>query len=295
MLLLSGRLLSTIGSQATSIAYPLLVLAVTHSPAKAGLVGFAGLVPNAVFGLLAGVAADRWNRKRLMIAADGIRALAIASLATSILVDRVSFWQIAVVAFVEGTGSVFFNVAHAGALRAVVPRRQLPAAVGVVRARSAVVMLAGPPLGGALFAVGRAVPFLFDAVSYVFSFLSLVLMRTPFQEERDVDPARLRTQIVEGFRFLWSQPFLRTCAFIYGLGNFTIPGILLVVVVAAQRTASRAPASECCSPRSARAFWSARFSPHSSAERSRCGRSSCSSSGQGSGSSPSSSGRTSTS
>ena len=145
-----------------------------------------------------------------------------------------AFWQIAVVAFVEGTGSVFFNTAHAGALRAVVPRQQLPAAVGVIRARSATVMLAGPPLGGALFTLGRAVPFVFDAVSYAFSFLSLVLMRTPFQEEREVDPARLRTQLVEGFRFLWSQPFLRTCAFLYGLGNFTIPGILLVVVVAGQ-------------------------------------------------------------
>ena len=228
-------MLSTLGSQVTAIAYPLLVLAITHSPAKAGIVGFAGLIPHAVFGLPAGVAADRWNRKRLMLAADGVRAVAIASLAATILLDRVSFWQIVVVAFVEGTGSVFFNTAHAGALRAVVPRQQLPAAVGVIRARGAVVMIAGPPLGGALFALGRAVPFLFDAVSYTFSFISLVLMRTPFQEVREVDPARLRTQIVEGFRFLWSQPFLRTCAFLYGLGNFTIPGILLVVIVAGQR------------------------------------------------------------
>ena len=235
VLLLSGRLLSTLGSQVTAIAYPLLVLAVTHSPAKAGIVGFAGLIPHAVFGLLAGVAADRWNRKRLMLAADGIRALAIASLAAMILLDRVSLWQIAVVAFVEGTGAVFFNTAHAGALRAIVPRQQLPAAVGVIRARGAIVMIAGPPLGGALFALGRAVPFLFDAVSYTFSFISLVLMRTPFQEVREVDPARLRTQIAEGFRFLWSRPFLRTCAFLYGLGNITIPGILLVVIVSGQR------------------------------------------------------------
>jgi MFS family permease len=234
-LLLTGRLLSTLGTQVTAIAYPLLVLAITHSPAKAGIVGFAGLIPHAVFGLPAGVAADRWNRKRLMLAADGVRALAIASLAATILLGRVSFWQIVVVAFVEGTGSVFFNTAHAGALRAVVPRQQLPAAVGVIRARGAIVMIAGPPLGGALFALGRAVPFLFDAVSYTFSFVSLVLMRTPFQEVREVDPARLRTQIAEGFRFLWSQPFLRTCAFLYGLGNFTIPGILLVVIVSGQR------------------------------------------------------------
>ena len=234
VLLLTGRLLSTIGSQVTAIAYPLLVLAVTHSPAKAGFVGFAGLLPHAVFGLPAGVAVDRWNRKRVMIVADGVRALAIATLATLILLDTVTFWQIAVVALVEGTGAVFFTAAHAGALRAVVPAPQLPAAVGAIRARAAAVMLAGPPLGGVLFALGRAVPFLFDAVSYAFSFLTLALMRTPFQEAREVDRARLRTRLTDGFRFLWRHPFLRTCAFLYGLGNFTIPAILFVIVVAGQ-------------------------------------------------------------
>jgi hypothetical protein len=55
------------------------------------------------------------------------------------------------------------------------------------------------------------------------------------QEEREVDTSRLRSQLAAGFRFLWSQPFLRTCAFLYGLGNLTIPGVLLVVVVVGQR------------------------------------------------------------
>jgi len=232
---MAGQLLSTAGTQLTTIAYPLLVLVVTHSPAKAGFVAFARLVPVAAFALLAGVAADRWNRKRLMIMADGVRALALASLAGAILLDQVAFWQIAVVAFVEGTGSVFFGAAATGALRAVVPRRQLPAAVGAQEARAATVRLAGPPLGGALFGLARAVPFLVDACSYVFSILSLLAMRTPFQEEREPETSRLRAQIAEGFRFLWSQPFLRTCAFLYGLGNFTIPGVLLVVVVVGQR------------------------------------------------------------
>jgi MFS family permease len=231
VLLLAGQLFSSAGTQLTTIAYPLLVLAVTRSPAKAGLVGFARLVPFAVFALLAGVAADRWNRKRLMIVADGVRALALTSLAATILLDRFSFWHVALVAFVEGTGATFFGAAQAGALRAVVPRRALPAAVGVQEAQAATVRLAGPPLGGALFGLGRAVPFLVDAVSYAFSILSLLAMRTAFQEEREVDTSRLRSQIAEGFRFLWSHPFLRTCAFLYGLGNFTIPGVLLVVVV----------------------------------------------------------------
>jgi MFS family permease len=235
VLLMAGQLLSTAGTQLTTIAYPLLVLAVTHSPAKAGFVAFARLVPFAAFALLAGVAADRWNRKRLMVVADGVRALTLGSFGAAILLDQVAFWQIPVVAFVEGTGAVFFGAAATGALRAVVPRRQLPAAVGAQEARAATVRLTGPPLGGALLGLARAVPFLVDAGSYVFSILSLLAIRTPFQEEREPETSRLRAQIAEGFRFLWSQPFLRTCAFLYGLGNFTIPGVLLVIVVVGQR------------------------------------------------------------
>ncbi len=235
VLLQIGQLLSTAGTQATSIAYPLLVLAVSHSPAKAGLVSFARVVPYPLFGLLAGVAADRWNRKWLMIAADGVRVLAMTSLATAILLDRLSVWQIPVVAFVEGACSVIFFTAQSGALRSVVPPSQLPAAAGIQEARSATVRLAGPPLGGALFGLGRAVPFLVDAVSYAFSTVSLLAMRTPFQERREFDTARLRARIAEGFRFLWGQPFLRTCAFLYGLGNFMFPGLLLVVVVLGRR------------------------------------------------------------
>ncbi len=235
VLLESGRLLSSSGTQLTTIAYPLLVLALTHSPAKAGFVSFARLVPYALLALVAGVAADRWNRKTVMLAADGIRALAIASLVTIVLLHRVSFWQIPFVAFVEGTGSVFFGAASAGALRSVVPRRQLPAAVATQAGRASIVRLIGPPAGGALFSLGRAVPFLADAVSYAFSILSLRAMRTPFQEARESDPAPLRVQIGEGFRFLWGQPFLRTAAFIYGLGNFALPGVLLVIVVLGKR------------------------------------------------------------
>lgn len=235
MLLELGRLLSTAGTQSTAIAYPLLVLAATHSPAKAGLVGFARLVPYALFGLLAGVAADRWDRRRLLIAADGVRALAVGALVAAILLDRLAYWQVPLVALVEGTGATFFGAAQAGALRAVVPLPQLPAAVGAQEARAATVRLAGPPLGGVLFGLGRAVPFLVDAISYAFSILSLVAMRTPFQEQREIDTSRVRSRIAEGFRFLWRRPFLRTCAFLYGLGNFALPGVLFVIVVAGRR------------------------------------------------------------
>ena len=230
-----GQFLSAAGTQSTTVAYPLLVLAQSHSPAQAGLVTFARLTPFALFGLLAGVAADRWNRMRLMIAADVLRALALGSLAAIVGFGHPAVWQILVVAFVEGTGSSFFGPAATGALRAVVPRRQLPAAVGAQEARSATVRLAGPPVGGALFGLGRWVPFLADAVSYVCSTVALLAMRTPFQETREADRSPLRAQIAEGARFLWGQPFLRTCAFLYGLGNFLVPGMLLILIVVGRR------------------------------------------------------------
>ncbi|MDX6512414.1 MAG: hypothetical protein QOE36_1918 [Gaiellaceae bacterium] len=235
MLLQAGQLLSDTGTQASSIAYPLLVLAVTGSPLKAGVVAFARTLPAALLALPAGVAADRWSRRRLMIAADGVRVVAIASLAAAIVHGGVAFWEIAVVAFVEGVGATVFSSAQAGAFRAVVPLRQLPAAAGAKTGRDAGVLLAGPPLGGALFGLARALPFVFDAVSYGFSTLALLAMRTPFQEQREREVATLRSELAEGFRFLWGHPFLRTCALLFGLTNFIGPSVLFVLVVVGQR------------------------------------------------------------
>ncbi len=212
VLLQAGQLLSSVGTQSTAIAYPLLVLAVTGSAAKAGAVAFARALPMALLALPSGLAADRWNRKWLMIGADGVRALAIGSLAFAILADWVSLWAIALVAFVEGAGTALFSAG-----------------------REAAVLVAGPPLGGALFGLARALPFLVDAVSYAFSSLSLLAMRTPFQEKREADPSPLRSRLAEGFRFLWSRPFLRTCALLFGLANFLGLGLLLAVVVIGTR------------------------------------------------------------
>ncbi len=111
------------------------------------------------------------------------------------------------------------------------PARQLPAAVATQQGRSATASLVGPPLGGALFGISRALPFVADAASYVFSVVSLIMMRTPFQEAREAERASLRSQLTEGFQFLWGQPFLRTTTFLYGLTNFIGPGVLLAIVV----------------------------------------------------------------
>ena len=139
--------------------------------------------------------------------------------------------MIPVVALVEGSGAAFYSAASAGALRSVVPKPQMPAAVSVVTGRSAAVSLAAPPIGGALFQLSRALPFLTHAFSYALATVALLLVRTPFQEERVRDDSPLRTRLAEGVRFVWAHPFIRTCAFLFGLANFIGPGVLLAILV----------------------------------------------------------------
>ncbi|HEV2590550.1 MAG TPA: MFS transporter [Gaiellaceae bacterium] len=235
MLLQSGQLLSAFGGAFTTVAYPLLVLSITHSPAKAGLVSFARFLPSPLLGLVAGVVADRVDRKRVMIAADGVRVVAVGGLAALVAFDPM-FWPIPLLAFVEGAGESFFGACQNTALRAVVPTEQLADAVSVQTGRMATVGLVGPPVGGALFGLARALPFVADAASYAFSFISLALIRTPFQEPREpAQRARIRTQLMEGLRFIWRQPFIRVTSFFFLIGNFAIPGLLFVLVVLARR------------------------------------------------------------
>jgi MFS family permease len=232
VLLQAGQLLSTLGGSFTSVAYPLLILGLTGSPAKAGLVSAARIVGAPLLILPAGIAADRLDRRRIMLAADAVRALAVASIALLVALHPV-FWPLPLLAFVEGAGEAFFAACSSGALRSVVPADQLPEAISVQTGRTAVVGIAGPPAGGALFGIGRAIPFAADAASYLFSFASLAALRTPLQEARAHESARLRERLAEGFRFLMSRPFLRVTTFLYGVENFTIPATTFVLVVVA--------------------------------------------------------------
>jgi MFS family permease len=234
VLLQAGQLLSSTGSAFSSVAYPLLVLALTHSPAKAGLVSFARLLPIPTLALLAGAAADRLPRKPQLLAADATRAVALASLALLVVLHPV-FWPIPFIAALEGVGDVVFAANAVGVVRSVVETEELAAAVTVQQARSAAVGIGGPPVGGALFGLARFAPFAADAVSYAGSFVAIAMMRTPFQQPRERDGAPLRSQVADGLRFLWREPFLRATTLLYGVGNFTIPAFLFVLVVVARR------------------------------------------------------------
>src|SRR6266568_1593170 len=205
ILLWSGQVVSTVGTRVTGVAFPLLVLAQTHSPAKAGIVGFAQTLPYMLFYLPAGALVDRWNRKRVMLIADAGRAFALGSLAIVLAAGSPPLAQIVAVAFVEGSLFVFFYLSESAALTQIVPKEQLATAVAQNQARVQGADLAGQPLGGALFGISRLLPFAADAASYAVSFVSLLFVRPPFQEERERSPTPLRAEIAEGVSWLWHQ------------------------------------------------------------------------------------------
>jgi len=236
VLLQAGQLFSTFGSSMSTLAYPLLALAVTHSPAKAGYVGAVIFIPLVAFNLVAGVAADRFERRRLMIVADVVGAATLGTLAALVFLHHVTLGLILVAAFVDSTASIFYNAASRGAFRSVVPTEQLPAAASTVQARSAIVRLSGPPVGGALFGLARSLPFLADAISYAFSTGSVLLMRTQFQEARDGrTTTTLRLQFAEGIAYFARIPFLRATIAMIAVSNFTVAGVQLGVIVLAKR------------------------------------------------------------
>jgi predicted MFS family arabinose efflux permease len=234
LLLWTGQVASTVGTRASSVAFPLLVLLLTGSPAKAGLVAFAQTLPFPLLFLVAGVVVDRVDRKLLLLVADGARAIAFASLVAALAVDRVVLAHILAVAFVEGAFFVFFRLAESAALPQVVPKEQLPTAVAQNQARDQGAELAGAPLGGLLFGFDRLLPFLFDAVSYAIGFVTLLFIRSPLQEDRPPREVRVREEVAEGFRWAWHQPFIRAIVVLVGGSNFAFNALFLVLIVRAK-------------------------------------------------------------
>ncbi len=134
-LLWGGQAVSLLGSQTSKIAYPLLVLALTGSPAKAGIAGFAAMLGYLLFPLPAGGLAHRDDRKRIMIACDAIRLAAVGSIAAAGWAAHITYMQVLLAGFAEGAASVFFGLAQRAALPMLVHPSQRPVAVGQDEAR----------------------------------------------------------------------------------------------------------------------------------------------------------------
>ena len=236
LLLSSGQAVSSVGSAASQLALPLLILSLTRSPAQAGFVAALRSLAYLFLGLPAGALVDRWDRKRTMIVCDAGRALALGSIPLALALGHLTMAQIYLVSLIDGMLFVFFGLAESAALPRVVAKAQLPAATSQNEVVGGVVTLVGPSLGGALYGLGRMLPFLADAISYAASALSLVRIRVPFQEERPQQPpGRLWSDIWQGLSWLWREPVVRALALLHSGLVFAVSGMTLLLLVVAER------------------------------------------------------------
>ncbi|HKT36953.1 MAG TPA: MFS transporter [Ktedonobacterales bacterium] len=233
-LLWSGQLVSVVGTQVSQLAYPLLMLALTNSPAQAGFLSAARTIPYFVLGLPAGALVDRWNRKRVMLVCDAGRALALGSIPLALALQRLTLTHLYIVALVDGALNVFFNLAETAALTRVVSREQIPSATALNELTLSTGSMLGPALGGLVFAIGQGFAFLADAISYAISVVSVWFIRTELSAPRTAETRRLLDDIREGVMWLWRQSLLRFLAFVVGGVVLIESGYMLVVIILAQ-------------------------------------------------------------
>lgn len=234
LLLWSGQAVSSVGTEVSQLAFPLLILALTGSPAQAGFASALRFLPYLIFTLPAGALVDRWDRKQVMLLCDTGRALSLASIPVVLALGHLTLIQLYAVSTIEGTLFVFFNLAETACLPRVVSQEQLPIATAQNSVTQNLSVLLGPPLGGVLYLVGQSLPFLADAISYAVSVLSLLFIQTPFQEQRTAPSRNLWREIQEGFQWLWHQPLIRFLAILTGGINITTSSLGLIVIVFAQ-------------------------------------------------------------
>ena len=206
-----GQTVSELGTRVSMFVFPLVAYAVTGSALLAGIAGGLELLGTALALLPGGLLADRVHRGRLMRTASGVGVLLYASLVLAGVLGVLTVPHLFVVGILTGVCAGVFAPAEMSAVRTVVPTDQLPTALSQQQARQHVAGLVGGPLGGALYAVTRWVPFLFDAVTFAVSWVLLGRIRTDLSPApRTSAPGRARADLMEGFRFQWSRPFFRT-------------------------------------------------------------------------------------
>jgi MFS family permease len=235
LLIWIGGAISSLGSQASQLALPLLVLAVTGSPAKAGFLGAIRGASYLLFGLPAGALIDRWNRRAVMVIADGLRALAFASIPLALVVGRLTAVQLYAVSCIEGVGFIAHGLADTASTPRIVPKAQIPAALAQAQVLESISRTIGPTFGGALFAISRALPFVADALSYAVSIVAILAVRTPLAAERAAQAPHLGREIAAGLAWLRGQRTLFTITWVHGAVNFVYGGYPLLIIALAQR------------------------------------------------------------
>jgi MFS family permease len=230
--LLASSWLSNLGDGVSLAAGPLLVASETRDPVLVALAVVLQRLPWLLFGLLAGVVADRFDRKRIIIGVHSIRAAVLAALSTTIALDHVNTAVVLVAMFALGTSETFADTTATTLLPMVVERRDL--GIGNARIMAGFVtvnQLVGPPLGAALFATAAVVPFVVEAGCMLVSALMIAKVVLPPHGVDKAARSHVRREIAEGFRWLWGNAAVRTLALTIVTFNVTFGAAWSVLVL----------------------------------------------------------------
>jgi predicted MFS family arabinose efflux permease len=219
----AGQTISELGSAVTQIALPTIAVLVLHAGSfQLGILIALQRIPFPILALLVGVWVDRLPRRRVMIVADILRAVALAAVPIGAAAGFLGLPLLYSVALASGVLTIFFDLAYLSYVPELVGRDRLRDANSVIQVSISASNLAGPGLGGLLIqAVGAARAMSVDAASFVVSLLSLWWMGP--------DPARpprapshgLVTELKEGLAHVFADPVLRTLILVFGLAIVT--------------------------------------------------------------------------
>jgi MFS family permease len=229
--LLASAIVNNLGDGIVLAAGPLLVASETSDPFLVSLAVLSEYLPVLIFGILGGAAADRYDRRRMVVVVNLVRAVALIVLVGTIVSGTVSIAVILITLFVLSTAETFADSASSTLLPSLVSREDL--GLGNARMSGAFLLtnqLVGPPIGAFLFVVGRGLPFATNAVCFV---LGAVLVSRIVIGTRDEQPARssLRTEMIEGVRWLLGHPPMRTLALTIFTFNVTFGAAWSVLVL----------------------------------------------------------------
>lgn len=230
---LSGALLSNIGTWMQTIALGWLVLAMTNSPFYVGFVNFTANAPVFFIVLFAGVAADRLDRRSLIIWTQTAMMILAFILAFLTSAHRISIPLIIVITLTTGISTAFNFPAWQAIISDIVPSKDLLNAIALNSAQFHVARLFGPALAGIILgAWGTASNFYLNAFSFLAVILALVAIR-PQKPEKPQTKENIRSHFIRGFRYAWSHPVIVVLLLTIGMITlFGMPYVALMPVFA---------------------------------------------------------------
>lgn len=210
-LLWAGMAISLFGDGIYFVAIAWQVYDLKNSPAALSVVGLAWTLPLVLFVLFGGVVSDRFDRRKVLIASDIVRGLAIGTIGVLSVAGAIRLWHVIALVFVYGIGDALFGPAFGSIVPDVVPQSLLVEANSIDQfMRPFAFRLVGPALGGLVIAgVGVGWAFVIDALTFVASAVSVSLMQPrPLPQRERATLRSALTDIAEGFRFVRAHVWL---------------------------------------------------------------------------------------